>query len=113
MYSSKFILLAIGFLATCCTATKTITTHSRDIERNELKKQDLGPRSDDKTIRQQIVWPKDRTDNVTNSKTETFLEGVTQQKHIFSYKDSSHNKRYWLVNVTDAQVDTIKKNEGP
>jgi len=97
-------------LAIYCTATNTITTHSRDIERNEPKRQDIGL---DITIPRQIVWPQDRKDKVTNSKTENLLEELTQQKNIFSYKDSSQNPVYWLVNVTDSQVDTIKKNAGP
>jgi len=112
MHSFRYILLAISFLAFHCTATDTITTHSQDIERNEPKRQDIEQRSDDITIRRQIVWPNDRKDNVTNSKTEKFLEEITQQKSVFSYKDSSQNSVYWLVNVTDSQVDTIKKNAG-
>ncbi len=112
MHSFRYILLAISFLAFHCTATDTITTHSQDIERNEPKRQDIEQRSDDITIRRQIVWPNDRKDNVTNSKTEKFLEEFTQQKSVFSYKDSSQNSVYWLVNVTDSQVDTIKKNAG-
>ncbi len=102
MYSSKYILLAISFLAVCCTTTNTITIYSRDIEQ----------RSKDTTIRQQIVWPKDPKDNITNSKTERLLEDLTQQKHVFAELDSSQILVYWLVNVTNAQVDTIKKNEG-
>ena len=112
MYSSKYVLLAMSILAVYCTATNTITTHSQDIERNEPKRRDIGERPDDITTRQQIVWPKDRKDNVTNSKTEKFLEELTQQKNVFSYKDSSQNSVYWLVNVTDSQVNTIKENTG-
>lgn len=102
MYSFKYILLAISSLAVCCTTTNTITTYSRDIEQ----------RSEDTTIRQQIVWPNDPKDNITNSKTERLLEDLTQQKHVFAERDSSQILVYWLVNVTNAQVDTIKKTEG-
>jgi len=107
-----FYWFAISLLAIYCTATNTITTHSRDIESDEPKRQNVEQQSDDSTIRRQIVFPKDSKDNVTNSKTENFLEELTKQKNIFSCKDSSQNLDYWFVNITDSQVNTIKKNAG-
>lgn len=105
-------------LAVQCTATNTSTTHSHDMEKRAPNRQDAGQRSYDLTVRRQIVWPHDRKDKLTNSKTAKFLEQFTQHEvtlkgNVFSYQDSSDNSVYWLVNVTDSQVDMIKKNAGP
>ena len=69
-------------------------------------------RSDNSSPKQQIIWPKDGRDVETNSKTENFLKAVTQQTEIYSYMETEHKLLFWLANLTDSQIDTVRRNAG-
>jgi len=114
MRSSSYILFAIGSFAAYCTAADSLSPrHSQHIDGKEPSKSHvIEERSNDITGKQHIIWPKDGTDADTNSKTEDFLKGVIQQTNIYSYTDTSKKLVFWLVNVTDSQVGTIKQNAG-
>ena len=70
----------------------------------------VGP--DEKT--KYIFSPLDGTNEEAVKKTETNILRITEQSKIFSYREKSNNNklRLWVVNVTDIQLQEIKKDEG-
>lgn len=63
--------------------------------------------------KQHIVWPQDEFDKSLNAKTTEFLKEGIEQQNIYFFTDRRNDKLVlWLVNVTRAEVDTIRQNLG-
>jgi len=112
MHSFCYLILALASFAISCTAADPVSPSTQHIGSYEPKTFGVSELSDDTIKRQYIIIPNNGTDIDTNSKTENFLKSITQQTSIYSSKDSSNNLIWWLANVTDSEVDTIRENPG-
>ena len=57
------------------------------------------------------MWPKDGFNKDAIANTTDFLKQLTNQSEIWSYTDSREEFVYWLVNVTNSQLDQKKERE--
>jgi len=59
-------------------------------------------------------FPVNGTNEEALAKTESNIQKITQLAKVFSFREkSNHNTlRFWVVNVTDTQLQEIKKDEG-
>jgi len=107
-----FTVYTAATFAIPCTAADHSSESSQHIDISEPNSRGVGERSDDTTKQQYIIVPNNAMEDDTNVKTEDFLKSVTQQPSIYSAKDSSNGLIWWLANVTDLEVYTIRKNPG-
>lgn len=110
MQSFHYLILALASFA--ISHTDPLSPSSQHIENDQLKSNGISKRSDDTTKRQYIIIPNNGTDSDANSKIENFLKSTTQQTNIFSAKYSPNNLIWWLANITDSKVDTVRKYPG-
>ena len=63
-------------------------------------------------IKEYLVYPIDKTKGAQTKKIDAFLQTIVDPDKIWSYVDSDDDLRFWCVNITQAQVDQIKKQDG-
>ena len=64
------------------------------------------------TIDEYLVVPKNATDQDQNNKTEAFIKTIVKLDEVKSFTDFRNELLFWRVNITQSQVDEIKKHEG-
>lgn len=60
------------------------------------------------------IFPVNGTNEEALAKTESNIQKITQLPKVFSIREKSNNNTlsFWVVNVTDTQLQEIKKDEG-
>ena len=64
--------------------------------------------------KEHAIFPVNGFDEEALAKTESNIQRITQLPKVFSFRERSNNNklRFWVVKVTDTQLQEIKKDDG-
>jgi hypothetical protein len=106
MRPRTFLAIAIGLLATSCTAVNLAARSESSIQRSTpeaIEKRDTP---------EYIINPVDGHNTDVISRTETGIKAILNVPSLYSYKEADGSLRFWLVQATDPQLADIQKVEG-